>query len=265
MRCILYNIKLYFMMFSASIKSLVEYRVNFMVGMVSQILYELVELIFIFIVFRNTNTINGWNFYEVLLLCGLLNISLGYVDLFFDEMYEVGPHYVKDGTFDLILLRPIHPIISIISKSQSVTSFGYIVIGLVMSIISLIKLNIIINVQSILFILFITLVGGIIIGAIITILCVTSFWVMDSNEIMWSAFTMYKFSEYPLSVYNNFIKFILIFIFPFAFVSFFPASYLLNRNYGILSFLAPIIAIVFWFIAVKLWNWGLKHYKSSGS
>ena len=208
---------------------------------------------------------NGWNFYEVLLLYGLLNIALGYVDLFFDEMYEVGPYYIKDGTFDLIALRPIHPIISIMSKSQSVTSFGYIIIGMIMTIFSLIKLNIMINLQTLLFIAFITLIGGIIIGAIITILCVTSFWVIDSNEIMWSAFTMYKFSEYPLSVYNNFIKFILIFIFPFAFVSFFPASYLLNKDYGMIAFIAPMIAILFWFIAVKLWNWGLKHYKSSGT
>ena len=260
-----YNIKLYFMMFIASIKSMVEYRVDFIVGMISQILYELIEIIFIIIVFKNTNSINGWNFYEVLLLFGLLNIALGYVDLLFDEMYEVGPHYIKDGSFDLILLRPIHPIISIMSKSQSLTAFGYIVIGLTVSIISLIKLNIIINLQTILFILFITLIGEIIIGAIITILCVTSFWVMDSNEIMWSAFTMYKFSEYPLSVYNNFIKFILVFILPFAFVSFFPASYLLNRDYGIFSFIAPIIAILLWFVAVKFWNWGLKYYKSSGS
>lgn len=202
---IIYNIKLYFMMFIASIKSMVEYRVDFIVGMISQILYELIEIIFIIIVFKNTNSINGWNFYEVLLLFGLLNIALGYVDLLFDEMYEVGPHYIKDGSFDLILLRPIHPIISIMSKSQSLTAFGYIVIGLTVSIISLIKLNIIINLQTILFILFITLIGGIIIGAIITILCVTSFWVMDSNEIMWSAFTMYKFSEYPVIVNTKWI------------------------------------------------------------
>ncbi len=265
MKSIIYNIKLYCLMFIASIKSMAEYRVDFLVGMISQILYELIEIIFIIIVFRNTNTINGWTFYEVLLICGLLNIALGYVDLFFDEMYDVGPRYIKDGSFDLIMLRPIHPIISIMSKSQSLTAFGYIVIGLAMSILSLIKLNIVINIQTILFLLFITLIGGIIIGAIITILCVTSFWVMDSNEIMWSAFTMYKFSEYPLSVYNNFIKFVLIFILPFAFVSFFPAAYLLNRDYGYLSFIAPLIAIIFWIIAVKLWNWGLKHYKSSGT
>ena len=150
---IIYNIKLYFMMFIASIKSMVEYRVDFIVGMISQILYELIEIIFIIIVFKNTNSINGWNFYEVLLLFGLLNIALGYVDLLFDEMYEVGPHYIKDGSFDLILLRPIHPIISIMSKSQSLTAFGYIVIGLTVSIISLIKLNIIINLQTIFYLL----------------------------------------------------------------------------------------------------------------
>ena len=265
MKNVLHNIKLYFMMFIASVKSIVEYRVDFIVGTISQIFYELIELIFVIIIFRNTNSINGWTFYEVLLLCGLLNIALGYVDLLFDEMYEVGPHYIKDGAFDLILLRPIHPIISIMSKSQSLTAYGYIIIGMFMSIFSLIKLNVIINIWTILFILFITLIGGIIIGAIITILCVTSFWIMDSNEIMWSAFTMYRFSEYPLSVYNNFIKFILIFILPFAFVSFFPASYLLGRNWGTLSFIAPIIVIIFWLVAIKLWNWGLKHYKSSGS
>ena len=80
MKNIIYNIKLYFLMFFASIKSMVEYRVDFLVGMISQILYELIEIIFIIIVFKNTNAINGWTFYEVLLLCGLLNIALGYVD-----------------------------------------------------------------------------------------------------------------------------------------------------------------------------------------
>ena len=43
------------------------------------------------------------------------------------------------------------------------------------------------------------------------------------------------------------------------------ASYLLNKDYGMIAFIAPMIAILFWFIAVKLWNWGLKHYKSSGT
>ena len=265
MHGVLYNIKLYLLMFKSSIKSMAEYRIDFIVGIISQIFYELIELIFVFIVFRNTNEINGWSFYEVILLCGLLNMSLAYVDLLFDEMYEVGPHYIKEGSFDLIMLRPIHPIISIMSKSQSVTAFGYMIIGLIMSIVSLIKLHIAIHISTILFILFITLIGGIIIGAIITAICVCSFWVVDSNEIAWSAFTMYKFSEYPLSVYNRFIKFILIFILPFAFVSYFPASYLLGREFGVISFIAPLIAILFWIIAVELWNWGLKHYKSSGT
>lgn len=265
MENIIYNIKLYFMMFIASMKSMAEYRVDFIVGMISQIFYELIEVIFVIIVFRNSNTINGWNFYEVLLLCGLMNVALGYVDLLFDEMYAVGPHYIKDGTFDLIMLRPIHPIISIMSKSQSLTAFGYVVIGLAMSIYAIIKLNIAIHLSTILFLIFMTFIGGMIIGAILTILCVTSVWIMDSNEVMWSAFTMYKFAEYPLSIYSKMIQFILIFILPFSFVSFFPASYLLGKSGGVFAFIAIPIAIIFWIIAFMIWNWGLKHYKSSGS
>lgn len=260
-----HNMKLYFAMFKASIKSLMEYRVDFFVGMISQILYQLIEFIFIIIIFRHTDAINGWNFYQILLLYGLLNMGLGYFDFFFDEMYEVGPHYIKDGTFDLLLLRPIHPIISISANSKSLTAAGYTLIGFVMVIFSLIKLQIEITFGTILFILFFTFIGGLIIGAIITILCVTSFWTINSNEICWSAFTMYRFAEYPLSIYNNVIKFILTLLIPFAFVSFFPAEFLLQKEFGYLSFLAPFIALIFWIIAIKTWNFGLKHYKSSGS
>lgn len=260
-----HHIKLYFQMFKASIKSLMEYRVDFFVGMISQLLYELIELIFIIIVFRHTDSINGWNFHQILLLYGLLNMGIGYVDLLFDEIYEVGPHYIKDGTFDLLLLRPIHPLISISANSKSLTAAGYTVIGFIMIIVSLIGLQVPITISTILCILFFTFIGGIIIGALITILCVTSFWTINSNEICWSAFTMYRFAEYPLSIYNKAIKFILIFLVPFAFVSYFPAELLLGKELGFLSFFAPIVAIVFWIIAIIVWNFGLKHYKSSGS
>lgn len=265
MKKIRHQFKMYLKMFQASIKSLAEYRVDFFVGLVSQLLYELIQIVFVIIVFQNTETIQGWNFYEVLLLCGLLNVSMGYVDFFFEEMYEVGPHYMKDGTFDILLLRPIHPLLSIMANSRSLTSLGNILLGLFLCGYSLFHLHIPITLSTILFLLFITFIGGMIIGAIITLLCVSSFWVWDSNEIMWSAFQFHRFAQYPLTIYNSIIKFILIVVTPFAFVSFFPASFLLGRDYGTLSFIAPIVALLFWVITIKMWNWGMKFYKSSGS
>ena len=63
MKKIRHQFKMYLKMFQASIKSLAEYRVDFFVGLVSQLLYELIQIVFVIIVFQNTETIQGWNFY----------------------------------------------------------------------------------------------------------------------------------------------------------------------------------------------------------
>lgn len=70
------------------------------------------------IAFNNTENISGWNFYQILLLYGITRISIGFVAFCFDSMYEIGPKYIRNGEFDKILLRPVHPLISIIGSSR---------------------------------------------------------------------------------------------------------------------------------------------------
>ena len=51
---------------------------------------------------------------------------------------------------------------------------------------------------------------------------------------------------------------------PFAFVAYYPTiAYLGINKYMI--YLSPIIAIVLWVIAVKLWNLALDKYRSTGT
>ena len=45
------NIKIYFSFLGASLKRMLEYRVDCIVGMISQIAYQIIELIFIWIIF----------------------------------------------------------------------------------------------------------------------------------------------------------------------------------------------------------------------
>ena len=64
-------------------------------------------------VFRHTENIEGWNFYQILLLYGVTRIPIGIAGYCFDGLYDIGPKYIKNGDFDKILLRPVHPLISI--------------------------------------------------------------------------------------------------------------------------------------------------------
>lgn len=258
------NIKLYFSFVKASLKEMLIYRLDCIVGMVSQIVTQLVEIIFIWIVFQNTENLAGWNFNQILLLYGITLISIGISDFCFDALYDIGPKYMREGDFDKILLRPVHPLISIIGASKEFTALGYFGLGLVMTVVMLIKLAIPVTAILIFKIIFFSIIGAAIIGAINTIFSISGFWTYKSNEIIWAFYRVYTFAQYPIDIYNKFIKILITTILPFAFVAYYPTmSYLGMNKYMI--YLSPIIAIVLWIIAVKVWNCALNKYRSTGN
>lgn len=258
------NTKLYFAFLKASLKEMLIYRLDCIVGMISQLVTQLVEIIFIWIVFQNTESLDGWNFMQILLLYGITLISVGLADFCFDELYEIGPNYIRQGEFDKILLRPVHPLISIIGSSREFTSLGYIALGLIFTITMLIKLAIPITVVLIMKIIFFSIVGATIIGAICTIFSIASFWTYRSNEVIWSFFRMHTFAKYPINIYNKFIKILITIILPFAFVAYFPTMSYLGKN-SYMIYLSPVVAIILWFIAIKIWNFALTKYRSTGN
>lgn len=75
---------------------------------------------------------------------------------------------------------------------------------------------------------------------------------------------MYTFAQYPIDIYNKFIKILITVILPFAFVSYYPTMDYLGIN-TYMTYLSPIIAIILWIVAVKLWNFALKKYRSTGN
>lgn len=258
------NISLYLSFLKASLKEMLIYRLDCIVGMISQIVTQLVEIIFIWIVFQNTDNLAGWNFLQILLLYGVTLISIGISDFCFDALYDIGPKYIRNGEFDKILLRPVHPLISIIGSSKEFTALGYFGLGLFFTITMLIKLAIPITIILVLKIIFFSIVGATIIGAINTIFSIASFWTYRSNEVIWSFYRVYTFAQYPLDIYNKFIKLLITAILPFAFVAYYPTMNYLGMDSKMI-YITPIIMIILWLLAIKVWNLALNKYRSTGT
>ncbi len=261
---ILDNIKLYFLFLQASLKEMLVYRLDCIVGILSQLITQVVEIIFIFIVFQNTENLAGWNFKQILLLYGITLISVGLKTFCTDGLYEFGPKYIKDGEFDKILLRPVHPLISIFGSTKEFVAMGYLLLGFGITIKMLVELSIPITLLLVLKILFFSIVGTMIISAINTIFSITSFWTYRSNEIIWSFDRIYTFTQYPIDIYSGFVKILITYVFPFAFVAYYPTMEYLGMN-KYMIYLSPIVAIILWIIAIKLWNLALNKYRSTGN
>lgn len=258
------NISLYFSLLKISLKEILIYRIDCIVGIFSQTVVQLVSLVFLFVIFQNAENIAGWNFEQLLLLFGVTRIPIGIAGYCFDALYDIGPKYIRNGDFDKILLRPVHPLISIIGDSREFESIADVILGFILTIWMLIKLSIPITVFLILKTIFFSIVGALIVGAIETIFSISSFWTYRSNEVIWSFYRMYTFTEYPITIYNGFIKILITFILPFAFVAYYPTMAYLGLN-TYMIYLSPIVAIILWIVAVKLWNLALNKYRSTGN
>ena len=259
------NISIYFSFLKASLQKMLVYRVDCIVGMISQIFYQAIELLFIWIIFQNTDNIAGWNFNELLLLYGVMMLSVAVTDLLFDSTYDVGKRLIKNGKFDTMLLRPVHPLISVLGESQTSTALGYIVLSIILIVVTFINLNISITAFLLLKILYFGILGGIIIGGIQTIFSITGFWTYKSNEVVWSVFQLHKLAQYPIEIYNKFIRIIITIILPFACAAYYPTLNYLDINQSKIAYLSPIAAIIIWIIAIKIWNWALNKYRSTGN
>lgn len=259
------NIKLYFSFLVASLKRMMEYRVDCLVGMISQIAFQIIELIFIWVIFQNTDNIAGWDFEHLLLLYGVMMLSVSITDVLFDSTYDIGNRLIRKGKFDTILLRPVNPLISVLGESETSTALGYLVISIVLIISMLIKLQISITFILIIKLIYFGIIGALIIGGIQTIFSIAGFWTYKSNEVVWSVFQLHKLAEYPIEIYNKFIRILISIIFPFAYASYYPTLDYIGQGKSNLVIIAPIIAIIIWIIAIKVWNLALNKYRSTGN
>ena len=257
--------KLYLEFAKQNIKVMLEYRTDFIIGALSTFVSQLTGIIFIWLIFENIGNIKGWSFYEISFIYGLLTMSKGINHVFFDNLWVLGVQYIKEGKFDLLLLRPISSLFHLLANKIQQDGFGSLIVGIILTVVSINKIGIHMGIVDILLLIIFVLSGSGIFFAINLITATTSFWFIESTPFIWSVFMTNDFALYPMDIYNKYIKILLTWIIPYGFASFYPASYFLNKGYAQLSLLSPIVAIILCIIASRVWKFGLSHYESVGS
>jgi len=258
-------LELYWYFLIQRFKILMEYRLNFFIGAISTVILQAASLAAVWVVMRQIPSLNGWSFYEVILVYGLLTMGESITHMFADNLWTVGMNYVRSGDFDRFLVRPIDPLFHLLADRFCHDGIGNFLTGAVLIGVSMQQLGIAFSLLHIVYIIVSVLSGGLIFIALNLITATSVFWIMESIPVTQMVFTMNEFAKYPLSIYHNSIRILLTWIIPYGFVSFYPASYLLGRDVGTLVWFSPIIAGVLIFIAYRFWLFGLRHYSSTGS
>ena len=243
-----------------------EFKMNFILEFFIDFIYYGSLFFFFKVILQYQNSFGEFNQDAIIIFLILLYIidSL-YVFFLGGNVFEVN-NKVRTGDLDFILTKPIN--------SQFFISFRYVnsyaLISLSILSILLFKLIYTYHGNQILFSNYFFCFLSVILGVVIFysiefIIACLAFWFRNFSYAGWLAGELIKYSRRPDSIYKNWFRKILLSILPMAMIVSIPARMLLFGLNSKLLLLQFLIAIIFFYGSILIWNKGLIRYESASS
>jgi ABC-2 type transport system permease protein len=265
-----HDLPIYGNMIRAAVQSRMEYRASFIMYIMTILGFYGAQIAVIYAMVKKFNSIGTWQPGEIAFLYSLLVLSTGLVSAIFSGFLEFS-EFVRQGTFDRILLRPLSPLISVVCMRFEPGGFANVILG----VLAFLQANALMHIQwsfTAVWMMIFVLLGGVLIQGAIRIAIAAAAFFTVSNEGMQHlfVFSSREFLLYPVDIFNKPVRFLLTFFFPLAFINFYPAHYFLNKDtstlfHPVFVYLTLPVGIVCMVLAVWFWRRAVKHYGSTGS
>nr|WP_079422005.1 ABC-2 family transporter protein [Clostridium oryzae] len=257
--------KLYFKYFSIQLKSIMQYKVSFLLSTIGQGLSTLFSFISMYFLFQRFGNIKGYSFNEVLLCFSGIFMSFSLAECFgrgFDNFSSI----ISNGEFDRIMTRPRNEIIQVLGTRMEFSRVGRMIQALIVFIYAINTCGVSWTVDKMFTLIFMVLAGTILFFSLFMIYAAFCFFTLEGLEFI-NIFTDggREIAQYPLDIYQKWVLRVFTFFIPLAFVNYYPLLYIIGRNDNPTYMFSPIIAVAFVIPAYIFWKFGIKHYKSTGS
>jgi ABC-2 type transport system permease protein len=224
------------------------------------------------LVLQRFGGIAGWTIGEIAFLYGMVETAFGTMDMVFSgfDPQNFG-RQVRLGRLDQILLRPVSVSLQVFGSEFILRRIGRILQGAVVLLIAFQFTSIHWTLAKIAFmpVIFISLVAYF--GGLFLFGSTLSFWTIESLEIInLASYGGVEMMSYPMHIYQDWMRRFFTYILPAIFLNYYPALYILDKPDPFhMSWFAPFLSPVAGFsvlgAAILFWQYGLRHYQSTGT
>lgn len=232
------------------------FKLNFILKNLTNIVYQLLSVLFLFIVFKYIPTANGWSYYECLFLQSIANLVIVNFYIFFSGYTNFASKYLYSKRYDIILMRPLHSLLQILFENISLERIPNAALALIIMAYAYIHLDMNINIFLIIPILILySILSLTILGCICILLTSISFSIKMRVNLFVPLMNLFEFARYPFVLYGKFIAYFFSFILPLAYAAYFPAGLLLKKITNPIIFVLPVLYILILVpITTKIWR-----------
>ena len=250
--------------------TMLEYRANFVMWFGFSIVYHGVALGALYVTMEEFPSMNGWSFTDMFFLYALWMAGHELHNTLFFNVVSV-PDYVREGRFDRFLVRPLDTLFQVLTvPSQTMPDSLILAIATLCAAIGVAHVHV--DAGLVAGVTFVVIGGALIDLGISLVVATIAFWFVRVDTLRWVVMSLEQdFTRYPISIYARGVRVILAFVFPFAFMNYFPATYFLQKaETGLhlnpaVGLLTPVIGLAWFGAAYAFWRFGLRHYQGTGS
>lgn len=261
---------LYRVLVGARIRADWQYRTSFILFTVTQFLITFIDFLQIAVIFGRVPHLAGWSLAEVAFLYGLSGVAFFLGDVFISQV-ERAPQRIRMGTFDVLLIRPLGALFQLCTDEFAFRRFGKLVQASIILVIAARMVDVSWTPAKLGMLVVTIAAGTLIFSSIWIATSALAFWLVEGQELA-NTFTYGGnfATQYPIEILGTWLRRLLTFVVPTAFVNYFPALYLLDRANpfglpGWIRFASPAVAVAAVLVARATWNLALRHYRSTGS
>jgi ABC-2 type transport system permease protein len=246
------------------LKGVLAFRWDFWLNVSGLVMGQAVSLLTIHVMFARIPHLQGWSYYQVLLIYGFSQLTLNLCYVFGASLGSVN-QLVLDGQLDPFLVRPVDPLFQLLAHdfglqqvSAAMTSLGIVLYSL---------WHLPGPPWWSLALLPVLVTGGAAVYLGLGLIAAsTAFWLQDRHGLVWPTIMAGDVvSQYPLTIHGAPVRFLVTWVLPVAFTSFYPATLLLGvRTWLGYAWATPLVGLGLCLAGYRLWRRGLRRYSSAG-
>ena len=256
-------VRLWGSLFKNAFSRELDYRANFVGRAFVEVIWIFTVVITFETTLRLTDRIGNFSPNEVWFFVGSLVTLDGLFMVLFHDNQRQFDRMIRHGMLDFHLLRPISSLFLANFRYVNVISVTNLVVGLSISGWAAHRLDMSLAALSLWAVYL--LLGLVMVGCVGIALASVAFWTTQAGNLLWIFFEFYKLSFRPETIYEPWLRRILLTIFPAAFFISIPVQIALGKLHGLWLVYPWLIAATLCLFAGFIWKRGLKKYEGAMS
>ena len=256
---------------SLHLRVMLQYRTDFLMGMISQVIYTSLSVVFVESIMLPGQTLKGWSFWQMVFLFGFGDVAFGLSAIFLFRIFlSFEAVYIVHGKLDGVLVQPLPALYALVLHNIDLNHLAVVMKGLALIAVAAHMLEMSWPLEAVARLMMLAISAAAVYGGVYIGFLSLGFWFRRRASLAQPVLSLSYLTQYPLTIYPGPLQVLLTFVMPLGLATFYPTERFLGLESpdAVVSFelwLLPPMALLIVVLGVALFHLGLRQYSSSGT